>query len=35
MSVSIENAPLSTKSPRNKYFVFSGGPPTSKIYNKS
>ena len=45
MMISIENEPLSTKSPRNKYlvtiitflidFVVSGFPPTSKILIKS
>ena len=35
IKTSIEKEPRSTKSPKNKYLVLSGFPPTSKIFNKS
>ena len=30
-----EKAPLSTKSPKNKYLVYSGLPPTLNNFNRS
>lgn len=35
ITTSTENIPLSTKSPRNRYFSEEGSPPNSRIFSKS